>query len=138
MGADSKLSDGGLRAVPSAGPATGHFLQPEWGNGPWGDGSLSDRFDVVMPFIRGESILDVGCASRYGMSDWLHGLLVNEFPEVVGIDINDRTIDALWLEGFDVQLADAQNFDLNRKFDTVFAGEIIEHLDDVHGFLTSV
>jgi len=35
-------------------------------------------------------------------------------------------------------VADAQDFDLQRTFDTVFAGEIIEHLDNVHGFLTSV
>jgi SAM-dependent methyltransferase len=137
-GVDSSLSGRGLRAVPSDGPATGHFLQPEWGNRPWGDGSLRDRFDVVVPLIRGEAILDVGCASRFGKSDWLHGLLVDQFPKVVGIDINERTIDALRSQGFDVQLADAQDFELNRKFDTVFAGEIIEHLDNVHGFLTSV
>ena len=41
-------------------------------------------------------------------------------------------------EGFDVDLPNAQDFDLGRTFDTVFAGEIIEHLDDVHGFLASV
>jgi len=37
-----------------------------------------------------------------------------------------------------VHLADAQDFDLGRTFDVVFAGEIIEHLDNVHGFLSSV
>jgi 2-polyprenyl-3-methyl-5-hydroxy-6-metoxy-1,4-benzoquinol methylase len=41
-------------------------------------------------------------------------------------------------DGFAVYVADAQDFDLGRTFDTVFAGEIIEHLDDVHGFLSSV
>jgi SAM-dependent methyltransferase len=35
-------------------------------------------------------------------------------------------------------VADAQDFDLGRTFDVVFAGELIEHLDNVHGFLTSV
>lgn len=137
MGADA-ISQKGLRTVPSDGPATGHFLQPKWGNAPWGGGSLLDRFEVVMPFIRGESVLDVGCASRYGMSDWLHGLLVQTYPHVAGIDINKETVHVLQDEGFDVQLADAQDFDLHRQFDTVFAGEIIEHLDNVHGFLTSV
>ncbi len=35
-------------------------------------------------------------------------------------------------------MADAQDFELGRLFDTVFAGEVIEHLDNVHGFLSSV
>ncbi len=138
MGVDSGLSHKGPRAIPSDGPATGHFLQPKWGDQPWGDGVLRDRFDVVAPLIRGEAILDVGCASRYGRSDWLHGLMVSQFPDVVGIDINEETIGALRTEGFEVHVADAQDFDLHRTFDTVFAGEIIEHLDNVHGFLTSV
>lgn len=138
MATGTKTGNVPLVAVPSEGPATGHFLQPKWGDNPWGDGSLRDRFDVVRPLFQGQAILDVGCASRYGMSDWLHGLMVKEFPEVTGIDINAETIGALQAQGFDAQLCDAQDFDLGRQFDTVFAGEIIEHLDNVHGFLTSV
>ncbi len=126
------------KPVPSDGPATGHFLQPKWGDNPWGSGTLRDRFDVVRPFIAGPSVLDVGCASRYGRPDWLHGLLAEEIPELVGIDINQDTVDKLQAQGYDVRLADACNFDLGRQFDTVFAGELIEHLDDVHDFLTNV
>lgn len=126
------------KAIPSDGPASGHFLQPKWGDNPWGGGSLRDRFEVVLPLIEGESVLDVGCASRYGMADWLHGLLVEQFPDVVGIDINESTIKELEETGFNAQFADAQDFDLGRTFETVFAGEIIEHLDNVHGFLTSI
>jgi len=134
------LSLSGRRSdvVTSEGPGTGNFLQPRWGDHPWGEGTLRDRFDVVLPLIRGRTVLDVGCASRYGRPDWLHGLLVESFPEVVGIDIDEETIVVLQAKGLDVCLADAQDFDLDRKFDTVFAGEIIEHLDDFHGFLTSV
>ena len=119
--------------------STGHFLQPKWGDdGPWGEGSLRDRFEVVRPLIRGGSLLDIGCASRYGRPDWLHGLLSKEVSDVVGIDINDTTIETLKSEGYDARLGDARDFDLDRKFDVVFAGELIEHLDDVRGFLGSV
>jgi SAM-dependent methyltransferase len=124
--------------VPSDGPARGHFLQPDWGDKPWGGGTLRDRYDVVRPLIRGKSVLDLGCASRYGRSDWLHGLLAEEVPDLVGIDINESTVKELQSQGLDVRLADARNFDLGRQFDTVFAGELIEHLDDVRGFLTNV
>ena len=117
------------------GSGKGHFLQPKWGDGPWGEGSLRDRFEVVRPLIRGGSLLDIGCASRYGRPDWLHGLLANEVSDVVGIDINDTTIETLKSEGYNARLGDARDFDLHRKFDVVFAGELIEHLDDVRGFL---
>ena len=135
---DSSLSDRKPSVVQSEGPGTGNFLQPKWGDHPWGEGTLRDRFDAVRPLIRGEAVLDIGCASRYGRPDWLHGMLIESFPEVVGIDIDEQTTAALRDDELDVRMADAQDFDLDRKFDTVFAGEIIEHLDDFHGFLISV
>lgn len=113
---------------------SGHFLQPAWN----GTDSLRERFDAVRPFLRSPSLLDVGCASRYGRPDWLHGLLAEEIPDLVGIDINETTVAKLNAEGYDVRVADARSFDLHRSFEVVFAGELIEHLDDVRGFLTSV
>ncbi len=136
MGSNSVGTSAG--AVPSEGAGTGHFLQPRWGNQPWGDGSLEDRFKVAEPLIEGPAVLDIGCASRYGKPDWVHGLIEGAFPEVVGIDIDQGTVERLQAEQHDVRLADARDFDLGQKFDTVFAGELIEHLDDVRGFLTSV
>lgn len=114
--------------------AKGHFLQPEWD----GTDSIQERYDAVRPLLLGGSILDVGCASRYGRDDWLHGLLANDATDLVGIDLNAKTIAELQAAGHDVHLADAQDFDLGRQFDVIFAGEIIEHLDNVHGFLSSV
>ena len=104
---------------------------------PGAPGSLQDRFDVVSPLITGKSVLDVGCASRDGKPDWIHGLLRQQVPELVGIDINEGAIRELQAQDFNVRLADAQNFDLGRTFDTVFAGELIEHLGNVEGFLAS-
>jgi len=125
-------------SVASEGRATGHRLQPTWGEGPWGGGTLRDRFEVVRPYLLGGTVLDLGCASRYGRPDWLHGLLAAEIDGLVGIDINAVTVAKLQEDGYDVREADARNFDLHQKFDVVFAGELIEHLDDVRGFLTSI
>jgi len=115
-------------------PVKGHFLQPEWK----GQGSLVERLQSVLPYVRADTVLDIGCASRYGKPDWLHGLLAKEVDHLVGIDINGKTIEALKAQGYDVHLADARDFDLHQQFDVVFAGELIEHLDNFHGFLTSV
>ncbi len=68
----------------------------------------------------------------------MHGLIVAESEDVVGIDIDEEAIAVIKERGLDVRLGDARNFDLGRKFEVVFAGELIEHLDDVRGFLQSV
>jgi 2-polyprenyl-3-methyl-5-hydroxy-6-metoxy-1,4-benzoquinol methylase len=115
-------------------PGRGHVLQPEWD----GTDSIRERFDAVRPLLQAQSVLDVGCASRYGRPDWLHGLLAADTPDLVGIDMNEKLVSDLQAAGYDVRLADARDFDLQRQFDVVFAGELIEHLDDVRGFLTSV
>jgi SAM-dependent methyltransferase len=125
--------------IPSEGRPTGHFLQPYWGADPRYAGTLRDRFDAVRPLIIGDSVLDIGCAqsNNGNLDDWMHGYLSKDVPDLVGIDSNKGTIANLQADGFNVHLANAQDFDLGRTFDTVFAGEIIEHLDDVHGFLAS-
>ena len=93
MGSNSVVTSAG--AVPSEGAATGHFLQPKWGEHAWGEGSLEDRFKVVEPLIKGPAVLDIGCASRFGKPDWVHGLMEGAFPGVVGIDIDEETIERL-------------------------------------------
>jgi 2-polyprenyl-3-methyl-5-hydroxy-6-metoxy-1,4-benzoquinol methylase len=140
VGTGSNHAKGSGVVVASEGHPTGHFLQPHWGSKPQCLGTLRDRFDVVWPLITGDSVLDVGCASSNNgtLDDWMHGYLSQKVPDLVGIDSDESIVTHLQAEGFDIHLADAQDFDLGRTFDTVFAGEIIEHLDDVHGFLASI
>jgi len=40
--------------------------------------------------------------------------------------------------GFEAHVGNAQTLDLDRNFDTIFAGELIEHLDNYEGFFDSV
>src|SRR5271165_5062109 len=105
-----KTTPTSVTSVASEGPAKGHRLQPTWGQGPWGAGSLRDRFEVVLPLLRGGSVLDLGCASRYGRPDWLHGLLAKEVPDLVGLDINAATVAELGAAGYDVSEGDARDF----------------------------
>ena len=119
---------------PARTQAVGHVLQPKWD----GTDSIRERYEAVRGLLRPGSVLDIGCASRYGRDDWLHGLLARDTDDLVGIDLNTKIVSELQNAGYDVRLADAQDFDLGRHFDVVFAGELIEHLDNVHGFLSSV
>jgi 2-polyprenyl-3-methyl-5-hydroxy-6-metoxy-1,4-benzoquinol methylase len=44
-------------------------------------------------------------------------------------------VDYLIKKGFNVIHADACDFDLGEKFDTIVCGDIIEHLEDFNGFI---
>jgi SAM-dependent methyltransferase len=92
------------------------------------------RFSVIYNLIPddADSILDIGCA-RYDAEirdkNDLHRFLVNETGAVVtGIDVEEDAIEAMREAGYDVTVADAQNFELEQSFDVIVAGEVIEYL----------
>lgn len=68
----------------------------------------------------------------------MHGLIAEQCSDLVGIDLDETAVEMLRAKGHDIRVGDARDFDLGRKFEVVFAGEVIEHIDDVRGFLQSV
>lgn len=88
-----------------------------------------------------DAILDVGCvqhdAENAEQSAWLHQHLYGITTDVVGIDILREDIAELREKGYNVRTADAEAFSLDREFDVIVAGELIEHLSDLGGFLES-
>lgn len=103
----------------------------------WSLGSALQRFDAVEPYIRGKSVLDLGCAVGHAREDWFHGLVRSVAAETIGLDIDAEAVALLEERGFDVVVGDAQDFRLGRRFDAVLAGELIEHLANLDGFLRS-
>jgi SAM-dependent methyltransferase len=97
------------------------------------------RADVVLKWVRGPAVLDVGCAAHVpepGNPYWVHGRLRERFPGVAGLDINGANIEFLRRRGYDnLFVASAETFSLPGKFDTVFSGELIEHLSNPGAFL---
>jgi len=54
----------------------------------------------------------------------------------MGIDISAENIEKMRSLGFDnLLVADAQSFSLDQRFDTITAGELIEHLENPGAFL---
>lgn len=100
-------------------------------------GAHRARFAAIERYVAGRRVLDVGCASGVDRPDWLHALIGTVADELVGVDVDPGAVDEATTKGYDVRLADACAFDLGRSFDVVFAGELIEHLDDPRGFLGS-
>jgi 2-polyprenyl-3-methyl-5-hydroxy-6-metoxy-1,4-benzoquinol methylase len=54
---------------------------------------------------------------------------------LIGIDIDAEAISRIQEEGWDIQVADAQSFDLDMEFDVIAAPNVIEHLHSPGQFL---
>lgn len=87
------------------------------------------------------SILDLGCVQHtlkgIESDSWLHGKLTERFSYVIGIDILKEEVLELKKREYNVICADVENFKLNENFDTIVAGELIEHLSNPGNFLDS-
>ena len=102
----------------------------------------SPRVDEVLKHTVGPTILDIGCSGQAGRrsaftsDNWLHGRLLADFPNACGLEYSADNIAALEAAGIaNVYEGDAQDFELGQTFDTIIAGEIIEHLANVGDFL---
>jgi 2-polyprenyl-3-methyl-5-hydroxy-6-metoxy-1,4-benzoquinol methylase len=100
---------------------------------------ILQRAEQIVPWVQGPRVLDIGCAAhamRFDDPNWLHGLLHKRFPDVVGLDIRPDLVEQLHALGFtSVYRGDAETFDLGQEFDTIVAGDIIEHLSNLGAFL---
>jgi len=104
----------------------------------WSQGSHLPRFEAVRSYVSGKRVLDVGCVSGHWRPDWLHGLIAGVASEVVGVDLDRAAVDLLNQRGYSFVHGNAEELRLGRKFDVVFAGEILEHLTSFRGFFDSM
>jgi SAM-dependent methyltransferase len=67
----------------------------------------------------------------------VHKALAAVADQTVGIELYGDGVSYLRSKGYDVRLADACSLEFNEKFDVIVAGDVIEHLDNAGGFLSS-
>lgn len=85
--------------------------------------------------VRGKRVLDIGVvshsASYFDRPEWRHGHIHKAASYCVGIDILAHLVDDLNRRGFDVRCVDATSeTDIGERFDVVFIGDVIEHVDN--------
>jgi 2-polyprenyl-3-methyl-5-hydroxy-6-metoxy-1,4-benzoquinol methylase len=109
-----------------------------------GAGTVKKKIEFILPYVRGKEVLDIGCAESgmedtpYEKEDWLHKHIKFVSKYCLGIDYDKNMVNKLIELGYNVIHGDAQNFSMEKKFDIVCALDVIEHIEDVKGFLISV
>lgn len=94
-----------------------------------------DLTQYVLEAATGLRVLDVGVAAhaaRY-INDpgWRHARIHAVAARCVGVDILESLVKELRARGYDVRCVDATSqADLEERFDLVFIGDVIEHVDN--------
>ena len=100
---------------------------------------MKTREEEILNWVKGPNILDVGCTDhvvRGGSVYWLHKYLSDRFPNTVGIDISESNLEQMRSLGYkNLFNMDAESFSFDQRFDTIVAGELIEHLSNPGKFL---
>lgn len=94
-----------------------------------------DLLSFIERLVKDKAVLDIGVAAhsaRYIEQDeWRHGRIVKHARSCLGIDILASLIDTLKARGFNVACVDAtSNADLGERFDVVFIGDVVEHVNN--------
>ena len=103
---------------------------------------VENRKKILEKHCKDKVILDIGCIGGIGNNEdvHMHDFLRKIAKEIVGIDINREAVEYYNKRGYNIICADFQdsNLNLNRKFDVIFAGEVIEHVENHGNFLANV
>jgi SAM-dependent methyltransferase len=111
--------------------------------------TVEDRFTVIEPYLRTGSILDLGCVDSRPAREsaaqriehkpnLLFKRMVEANKDTLGIDIDKDGVEVLRGMGYQADYGDVETMDLGRKFDTIVAGELIEHLENPGLFLRNM
>jgi SAM-dependent methyltransferase len=100
------------------------------------------KIAFFMRHTRGKRALDLGCVDHsednWKSRFWLHKAIKLSASYLVGLDYYAQGVKELKAMGFNVVEGDAQSFKFDEKFDVVTAGDLIEHLPNLEGFLSSI
>jgi len=89
----------------------------------------------------GRRVLDLGCVMHspeaYKSRYFLHRAISEVAREVIGLDLNPEGVERLNAVGYRAVVGDAEAYAFAEPFDVIVAGDLIEHLGNLDGFLKS-
>jgi len=110
---------------------------------------IHDRFPIMRQLADGKAdVMDLGCVDarpqrnsadqRIAKPNFLFSRLCEINKNVLGVDIDPDGVEQLKKMGYQAVCADVETMDLQRQFDAIIAGEIIEHLENPGLFLRNM
>lgn len=95
----------------------------------------TSRLEMLLDFCRDAEVLDIGAGehdvSFYTEGTWEHGLICKVAKRAVAVEINPELCKHYQAKGFDFRCLDAtSDTDLGERFDRIFMGDVIEHVND--------
>jgi SAM-dependent methyltransferase len=99
-----------------------------------------DVLGLAETLVRGKRVLDIGVVSHsaryFDQAGWRHGRIARAASYCLGLDILAPLVEELRGRGFNVRCVDAtSDTDLGERFEIVFAGDVIEHVDNAVALL---
>lgn len=93
---------------------------------------IADRNRYLCELVAGKDVLDVGVVDHevgsHGSHEWLHDLIAKAARQCLGVDILESAVQELKQRGYNVICHDITAKPLDRQFDLIICGEVIEHL----------
>jgi len=103
---------------------------------------VMDRFEIIQGYVQGKEVMDLGClqysANEAYKENWLHKRIKENSRTVLGVDIIEEEVSKIRKLGYNVICENVMKMELNKKFDIIIAGELIEHLSNQGIFLEKV
>ncbi|WP_407356693.1 class I SAM-dependent methyltransferase [Methanolobus sp. WCC5] len=101
---------------------------------------VTSKFDRIDNLIDGKDVLDCGCvgdqiSSKEDFDKSSNGIHAAHAKYILGVDIWEEEIKKRQELGLNVVCANVETMDLNRTFDAIIAGDLIEHLANPGLFL---
>lgn len=119
----------------------GDTIKPLTSDGDEASDFEDHKIKFALKHAAGKKTLDLGCVHHdpksYSSRYWVHKALLEKCSSVLGVDIYADGVNYLKDKGYNIIVGDACDLKLDEKFDVIFAGDIIEHLDNFYGFFDS-
>lgn len=102
------------------------------------------RWGFVREWVENKKVLDIGPAELTGtenphkLENSMHLKIRSVASSISGLEKSRVQVEALTKLGYQMEQGDAEDFNLDQKFEVVFAGELIEHLSNPGTFLDNV
>lgn len=101
------------------------------------------RFDVISEFCRDKEVLDIGCVqhdlTNVDLDSWLHNHVVEIAAYTLGVDYLEEAVEDLSARGYNIVHGDVNKpLQIEKQFDVIVVGNLIEHLSNFEGLLSNV